>query len=77
MYKPGNLVIYRMPKQTVRPGPRAKEVRPAVHGDTYSHIVDKFWIVAELREGDKLLLRTRRGKKHAVNADDPNLRHAG
>lgn len=76
MRKPGDFVVYRMPKQSTHPGPRAKDVYAAAHGDTYSYFVEKFWIVAEVREDNKLLLRTRRGKEHLVDADDPNLRHA-
>jgi hypothetical protein len=76
MYREGDLVIYRMQKQSTLPGPRAKDIHPTPHGDTYSYVVDKFWIVAEVRGGDKLLLRTRRGKEHLVDTDDRQLRPA-
>ncbi len=74
-YKPGQPVIYRMPKHSTRPGPRAKKVEPARHGDEYSYTVDKFWVVGETRDDDTLVLYTRRGKRHEVKSDNPNLRH--
>jgi hypothetical protein len=74
--KPGDLVIYRMTKHSTRPGPRAKLIDPAPHGEQYSYVVDKFWIVAEPRDDNKVLLRTRRGKEHVVDASNSNLRVA-
>jgi len=74
MYKPGDPVVYRMQKQSTHPGRRAKNVRPSPHGETYDYLVDKFWIVAEVRQDNKLLVKTRRGKEHLVDASDPNLR---
>lgn len=76
MYKPGDYVIYRVQKQSTHPGPRAVEVHPAAHGDTYSYLVDKFWIVADVRPDNRLLLKTRRGKEHLVEVGDPHLRRA-
>lgn len=76
MYQPGDPVIYRMSKFSRQPGPRARNVIPAAHGDDYHYLVDKFWIVAEVRDDETLLLRTRRGKEHVVRYDDPHLRHA-
>jgi hypothetical protein len=77
MYKLGDFVIYHMPKQSAHPGPRAKDIQPSVHGETYSYVVDKFWVVAEVRDDGKLLLKTRRGKEHLVDANDRLLRRAG
>ncbi len=74
--KPGDLVVYRMTKRSTRPGPRARLVEPAPHGEQYSYVVDKFWVVAESRDDNKVLLRTRRGKEHLLNADSTNLRMA-
>jgi len=77
MYKPGDPVIYRLQKQSTHPGPRAQDIDPATSGETYSYFVEKFWVVAELHAGGgKLLLRTRRGKEHLVDANDPHLRPA-
>ena len=39
-------------------------------------VVDKFWIVGQVLENGRLLLKTRRGKKHVVDHGDPNLRRA-
>ena len=67
MFSCGDHVVYRMKKFTVRPGPRAKQIQPAEHGDFYDYIVDKFWIVEEVLNDGRLILRTRRGKKHIVD----------
>jgi hypothetical protein len=76
-YKPGDPVIFRVTKHSYRPGRRAQSIHPAPHGDAYTYQVDKFWVVADIRDDGKLLLlRTRRGKTHDIKADDPNLRHA-
>jgi hypothetical protein len=74
-YQVGDLVIYAKTKHGVRPGPRAKHVAPAELGDDYSYQVDKFWVVTA-SEDESITLKTRRGKKHTVAADDPNLRKA-
>lgn len=76
MYKRGEPVIYRVTKASVKPGPRAQHVAPSPQGELYSYLIDKFWIVAEILDGDRLLLRTRRGKEHVIQQDDPNLRAA-
>ena len=47
---------------------------PSKRGETYSYTIDKYWVVAELLEADRLLLRTRRGKQHDVSVEDPALR---
>jgi hypothetical protein len=36
--------------------------------------VDKFWIVVEECSDDIVVLLTRRGKRHYVRRNDPNLR---
>lgn len=74
MLKPGDHIIYVKTKQSVHPGPRAKSVEPSAKGDDYSYVVDKFWTVAEIRDDNKVLLLTRRGKTHLVDADSPHLR---
>lgn len=75
-FRPGDLVVYRKAKQSPKPGPRATRISPALHGDNYSYVVDKFWVVDAVGEDGDLLLRTRRGKQHRTSSDDPNLRHA-
>ena len=74
-FKKGDLVIYRKTKHSASPGPRAQKVEPAPHGEDYSYLVEKFWVVAEADE-ETVLLRTRRGKEHRLSANNPNLRHA-
>lgn len=74
--KPGDWVVYRKSKFGVAPGPRAKDVAPVQHGDGYSYLVEKFWVVSERLADGKLRLRTRRGKEHVVRSDDANLRAA-
>jgi hypothetical protein len=75
-FKPGDWVIYTMPKRSRHPGPRARSVHPAEMGDDYGYVVDKFWVVAEPPTAGRVLLRTRRGKTHSVRVDDPLLRKA-
>ena len=75
-YQPGDPVIYRMPKVSTRPGPRAQDASASPQGELYTYEVDKFWIVADLKPEGKVLLRTRRGKEHVIEADNPRLRHA-
>ncbi len=73
-FQPGDCVIFRMPKTSVHPGPRARNVRPARFGDTYRYTVDKCWVVQDILEDGRLVLRTRRGKIHTVDPNDPRLR---
>ena len=67
-------MIYRKPKRSTAPGSRARNVMPASGGESYSYTVDKYWIVKELLDDNRLRLQTRRGKEHEVAADDPSLR---
>lgn len=71
----GDRVVYTREKHTTKPGPRAKNVFATPHGETYEYQVDKFWVVAEVTDG-RLVLQTRRGKRHVVQNDDPRLRKA-
>jgi len=72
--KPGDPVVVRVSKNSTDPGPRAKEVHPAKHGDWYSYEVEKFWTVSEVLADGSLNLVTRRGKTHTLQVDDPRLR---
>ena len=74
-FQPGDSVIFQMPKTSRRPGPRAQNIRAAQRGDTYRYTVEKCWVVDEILSDGLLLLRTRRGKTHAVAANDPRLKH--
>lgn len=76
VFKPGDLVIYRMTKHSQCPGPRAKAITPSPHGDEYKYRVDKFWIVDQVLDDGRLQLRTRRGKTRVIRQNDLNLRPA-
>jgi hypothetical protein len=63
-------------KRSTIPGPRAASLAPAPRGEHYTYQGDKYWTVAELRDDGTMIVRTRRGKAHVVQQDDPNVRHA-
>lgn len=69
-------IVYRKTKSSLHPGQNARLVAPAPNGDEYSYCVDKFWVVVSVDPDGTLLAKTRRGKLHRLNPDDPNLRHA-
>lgn len=75
--KPGDPVVFDMRKVSAHPGPRAQDVSPAPHGETYTYLVPKFWRVKEVREDGKLVLYTRRGKTHICDSNDLRLRRPG
>jgi hypothetical protein len=69
-------VVFCKLKASARPGPRARTVSPAPHGETYTYLVDKLWVVEEIVPDGNLVLRTRRGKRHIVAADDARMHPA-
>jgi len=73
-FQPGDLVVYHKTKHSTQPGPRASDVQPARHGDTYSYTVDKFWIVRDVLEDGTVIAETRRGKRHHIKPTDPMLK---
>ena len=75
-YQPGDWVVYCKTKYSHQPGPRAQNVSPAQRGDKYAYTVDKFWVVSDVLEDGKLVLQTRRGKEHVVDARDHDLHRA-
>ena len=75
-FRPGDVVVYRKQKSSLHPGPHAKDIKPAAHGDFYSYSVEKFWRVVAVRPDDTLVVCTRKGKQHTVATGDPNLRRA-
>jgi hypothetical protein len=75
-YRPGDRLIYRKQKYSVRPSARARRVYPVPHGDHYCYEIDKYWTVVAIEAQQHLVVRTRRGKQVTVNADDPALRPA-
>lgn len=70
----GDKVVYAKQKISTSPGKRAEEISPTPKGDTYTYVVDKYWVVAEVLADGALKLRTRRGKEHTIHNDDPLLR---
>ena len=75
-FQVGDPVIYRKPKNSPRPGPRARETYPLKHGETYHYVVDKFWKVIGINDDDTVDVVTRTGKKHRLEKNDPNLHKA-
>ena len=75
-FSPGDWVIYRKPKASKAPGPRARGVAPARFGEDYRYYVEKFWVVVGFEENGQLRVRTRRGKQHVLAPGDLNLRRA-
>jgi hypothetical protein len=76
IFQSGERVVFCVTKHSARPGPRAHNVDPEPLGEAYSYQVDKYWVVDEAHADGTLVVRTRRGKRHIVSADNPNLRHA-
>jgi len=74
-FKVGDKVVFQVHKNSNHPGPRAKNVRPEVHGENYNYDVDKYWKVYSV-EKDQLVLITRTGKLHAVKTSNKSLRKA-
>ena len=75
-FKPGDCVIYRKQKSSAHPGPNAKSVWPAANGDHYTYFVYKFYRVVALETDDKIVVITRRGRRHTLAASDRALRRA-
>lgn len=73
-WEPGQWAIYRKSKQSTTPGPRASRIQANSKGESYSYVVDKFWVVQNVLPEGELCLRTASGKTHQVPLDDPNLR---
>ena len=71
----GDLVVYRLTKQSESPGPRAQRIEPARYGESYRYQVDKYWVVESL-DDDGIVIRTRRGKTRLISHDDRCLRRA-
>ena len=72
-FKPGDWVIYRKHKTGPSPGPRAQLATPAPKGDDYRYFVEKYWVVQHVHDDGNLTIRTRRGKNHVVDVNDPLL----
>lgn len=75
-FSPGDWVIYHKTKWSNDPGPRAQKVTPSSGGDQYFYVVDKFWVVEEVKQDGSVVLVTRRGKRHILSSELPSLRRA-
>ncbi|MEE9903900.1 MAG: hypothetical protein K4305_00500 [Chlorobium sp.] len=75
-FRVGDAIVYHKPKSSFCPGPRAKQVYPLAHGEEYHYVVDKFWKVIRVHSDGKIEVTTRTGKKHLLEASDPNIRKA-
>jgi hypothetical protein len=75
-YQIGEPVVYRAQKRSSSPGPRAKNVRPARHGEDYFYEVPKYWVVEFVGRNGILIARTRRGKQRLIDTQDARLRRA-
>ena len=73
---PGDPLIYRKPKVSPRPGPRARNVQPSESGEDYYYEVDKFWTAANVQDDGRLVAVTRTGKKVYLSPEDERLRKA-
>jgi len=74
--KAGDFVIYHKWKASTRPSPRAKDIDPARHGDTYSYRIDKYWKVVQVFDDETIEIETRRGKRHRIKSQDRDFRKA-
>ena len=75
-FNKGDFVVYRMSKESNRPGRRARHVEPSSAGETYRYLVDKYWVVDDAPDSGELTLRTRTGKIHQIDSNDRSLRRA-
>lgn len=73
-FRVGDPIVYHKPKSSFRPGPRARQVYPLEHGETYHYVVDKYWKVDKVNDDGTLDVVTRTGKRHRLDASDPNIR---
>ncbi|MBI2193747.1 MAG: hypothetical protein HYU36_17365 [Planctomycetes bacterium] len=76
-YQIGDRVVYHKTKHSTHPTSRAQDMHPAEHGDEYSYIVDKYWTVVRVLDDRTIEVRTRKGKVHHLDVNDPLLRKAG
>jgi len=70
------MVVFRKQKRGIAPSPRAKNLRPAQHGEDYGYDIEKYWRVCEILADGQLEVVTRRGKRHQIVATDARLRRA-
>ncbi|TWU67034.1 hypothetical protein [Crateriforma conspicua] len=70
----GDWAVYRKSKISSKPGLRAARVVATPKGESYNYLVDKYWVVEQVKPDGRLILRTPGGKRNVVDSDDPNLR---
>ena len=70
----GEPVVYTVRKVSTHPGRRAHDVDPSPRGELYVYLVDKLWVVGEVRDDGHVVVVTRRGKRRVLPVDDPALR---
>lgn len=75
-FQPGDSVVCRVTKHSSRPSRRAKRIAASRHGDGYNYCVDKYWVVVDIAEDNKLVVRTRRNKTRLVDGASHVLRRA-
>jgi len=75
-FRVGDKIVYHKPKSSYCPGPRAKQVFPLEHGEDYHYVVDKFWKIVQVNNDRTLDVITRKGKRHRLEASDPNITKA-
>ncbi len=66
----------RVTRNSTRLPPGAKQVVPSLRGESYSYVLDKFWLVMGKADSGKLRVRTRRGREFQIDPDDRRLRAA-
>ncbi|CAN5409276.1 hypothetical protein BH20VER3_BH20VER3_01960 [soil metagenome] len=72
----GAPIVYRVVETSTRPGPEAREIRPAERGDLYYYLTNKYWRVEEVLQDGWIVARTPRNEHQYLRGDDPNLRKA-
>ncbi|MFP4356632.1 MAG: hypothetical protein ACLFUJ_16090 [Phycisphaerae bacterium] len=76
-FQPGDHVIYLKQKFSKNPGPRAEQVDGAPRGEGFTYVVRKPWTVVKTPDEKTVEVVTNGGKHHLLDAEDPNLHHAG
>jgi len=72
----GDFIIVKKFKASTHPSPRAKDIDPATHGDTYSYRIDKFWKVVQVLDDGTIEIETRGGKRHHLDRRHQGFRKA-
>ena len=70
----GDWVFYRKLEHSATPDPRARNISPALRGESYSYFIENLLIVQAVLADGRLRLRTYRGQSLLIDTADPNLR---